>query len=292
MLHQTLRFLVLTLLSAILVSACYERREGCLDIAATNFDVDADVACPDNCCTYPRLQLKFSHKVKSPDRDTFYNLVYNDSVYTVDGTNFFRINEIRFYISDVKLVQSNGQTVGVQDEVEIALPGIGDTTYQTIENNFALVTRSSFAASVIGALRPEGNYVGIRFNVGVSTPANHADPLYFPNGHPLRVTANSGMHWSVDSGYVFNSIALFRDTIASDTIPTILEIGTDDYLRTVNLDFPFTLREGFNAVITLRIDYLKWFEGIQIRTDSEATLIEKIVENVANSFTVLEVAAE
>ncbi|HMV23421.1 MAG TPA: hypothetical protein PKA71_03780, partial [Saprospiraceae bacterium] len=39
-------------------TACYQPKEGCLDINATNFDATADEEC---CCQYPVLQLKFKH---------------------------------------------------------------------------------------------------------------------------------------------------------------------------------------------------------------------------------------
>ena len=56
-----------------LLSGCYEDRKGCLDLRATNFDIDADREC-DGCCVYPQLRLVFEHKL-SPDSTA--NLTYN-----------------------------------------------------------------------------------------------------------------------------------------------------------------------------------------------------------------------
>jgi len=280
------------LLLALLVTAfgCYEKQEGCLDIAATNFDVEADRDCAD-CCNYPTLSVIFSHKARSVAQDTFFNLTFLDSAYTVNGSDFFRIGGIRFYISDFQLVRNDGSMLTSTDEITLSIPENGDTLTQTVTDDFALVNRSNLSATTIGTIRPEGDFTGIRFNIGISTPANHADPLAFPTTHPLY-SNNGDMHWSIDSGYVFNRIALFRDTMASDTIPTVLEIGTDELLQTIELDYPFPLKQGFNVSVSLRIDYLQWFQGVDIRNDSEAVMIEKIVENVTNSFTVLDVSSD
>jgi len=268
---------------------CYEKQEGCLDIAATNFEVEADREC-DECCSYPSLQVTFAHRVRSVQQDTFFNLNLGDSLYTLNGIDFFRFDNIRFYISDFQLIQADGTALTTSDQIELTLFDNGDTLAQNVTDDFALVTRTNVSPITIGTIRPEGDFSGIRFNVGVTTPANHADPTAFPNNHPLA--EENDLHWSIDSGYVFNRIALFRDTMASDTIPTVLEIGTDELLRTVELDYPFPLKIGFDVTVALQIDYLAWFQGVDIRNDSEAAMIEKIVENITNSFTVLDVSSD
>ncbi len=272
-----------------LASACYEKQEGCLDIAATNFEVEADREC-DDCCSYPSLQVTFAHRVRSVQQDTFFNLNLGDSLYTLNGIDFFRFSDIRFYISDFQLIQADGTALTTSDQIELTLFENGDTLTQNTTDDFALVSRTNLSPTTIGTIRPEGNFSGIRFKIGVTSPANHADPTAFPNIHPLA--EENDLHWSIDSGYVFNRIALFRDTVASDTIPTVLEIGTDELLRTVELDYPFPLKIGFNATVALQIDYLTWFQGVDIRNDSEAAMIEKIVGNITDSFTVLDVSSD
>ena len=48
-------------------AGCYEPIEGCLDVRATNFDLNADRSCPDNCCEYPELRLKLLHRYQQID---------------------------------------------------------------------------------------------------------------------------------------------------------------------------------------------------------------------------------
>jgi len=49
---------------------------------------------------------------------------------------------------------------------------------------------------------PPGDYQRIRFNVGVESARNHADPSVFPARHPLNPMVN-GLHWDWNGGYVF-----------------------------------------------------------------------------------------
>ena len=50
---------LLLFLLACALTGCYEERSGCLDPDAADYDLQADVACPD-CCTYPELSVRVS----------------------------------------------------------------------------------------------------------------------------------------------------------------------------------------------------------------------------------------
>lgn len=278
--------LVLVVIS---LNGCYEPKEGCLDASATNFDANADEPCLD-CCTFPTLKLNVLHKVVLPD--TTLNLVYNDSAYTVDGVNYFRINEILFYISNLKLRQTDGTLVGVEDSLQLKVPqNPGDTTSIYVENNFILIDRRNFQAYSIGNFKKSGNFEGIQFTLGIEGPANHADPSQLPDSSPLSIQEDS-LYWNTDLGYIFNRIAFFRDTIAADTIPVIVEIGTENALRTVDLEGTFSTREGFNVTVVLQVDYLQWFKNVEVKTDGPQQVATKVLDNIANSFSLVEVKLE
>ena len=278
-----------TWLLLVFLSACYEPVEGCLDIAATNFDADADDPCLD-CCTYPALSIDFRHRVLTVD--TFFNLVYVDSVYTDDFGNPYRINNIQFYLSNVRLLRADGTEVGVTDSLEFEIQqSTGETIQGTVEDNFALVNRNTFSDYDLGTFRESGTFTGMRFAIGIEGTANTADPNSISTAHPLGVQEED-MYFNADSGYVFNRIEFFRDTIASDTIPTILDIGLEQNLQRTVLFAEFTLIEGFNTVLTLQIDYATWFTGIDMKNDSETMIAEKIVENIAQSFSLLTIVQQ
>lgn len=279
---------LLSLLCLALLTACYEPKEGCTDAAATNLDLDADEACMD-CCTYPELRLSLLHSVVLPGGSTKFtpNAVY------YDGANQpFRFKSIRFYLSNIRLIRADGSEVGVSDEIELDLfDPSGMPRKGTVEDNFLLTNAAFDQTYVIGQFRQTGNtFTKVRFAIGIEGLGNEAIPDSLPTDYPLG-RIEEGLHFNQDSGYVFNYIELLRDTAATDTIPVVMRIGTAPYLRVIELDLPasYTPVEGFNTLLTLQVNYALWFQDLNARQDTPAQMIEKIVQNLANSFSVLAV---
>ena len=258
------------------LSACFEPKEGCLDVRATNYDVAADKDCSD-CCEYPELVLEVVHAAG----DT--SLRYSDP-YTLDGLHFFKLARVRFYLSDVQLKRP-GQSVGVSDTLQLVLGMEPNRFEQTITDNFALIQRNQFTYS-LGDFRETGFFDSIAFKVGIDLPVNTADPADLPSGHPLAPLTDS-MHWSLDSGYIYNQVLLQKDTFPM-TDTTYLSVGLIDNLVEVSLPIGQTIRLGFDVTIPLRIDYLKWLEGIDFVADSDEEMIRKIVNNTPNAFSIVE----
>lgn len=262
-------------------TACYENIEGCLEVDATNFDVTADVEC-DDCCTLPRISINFLHRLRAADRDTFFSLNLNTPL-TLDSIHYFKLENIRFYISDFKLVRSTGDLIGVNDEVDLLLLNGTDSSTLAIEDNFALVNRASPSAATIGETVESGDFVGAQFELGVSSPANLADPAFFPSNHPLSY-GDSTLYFSQDSGYVFNQLRFFRDTTAADTIALVGEYGLIENLCTITFDQSITLKRGFNTAFTFRIDYREWFKDVDFKIDTPDGIMTKIKAGLTQSF--------
>lgn len=276
--------------SLLLFSACYEPKEGCLDARATNFSLDADEACSD-CCEYPTLQLSLQHRIVLPGREVFLS---TDSTYYDGSGQPFRFNKIRFYLSNLRLVRADGSEVGVNNRIELDLYDPADLPRkETVEDNFLLANPLFDQIYTLGAFDSEGlQFEKVRFAIGIEGLANEAIPDSLPATYPLG-RIEEGLHFNRDSGYVFNRIELFRDTTAADTIPVVLRIGTTPYLRVIELPLPagaYTPSEGFNTLLTLRVNYVEWFQSLDVRNDTPAQMIEKIVQNLANSFSVIAIA--
>lgn len=268
-----------------ILTGCFEPKRDCLNVEALNYSIDADAPCA-FCCEFPNLTIDFQHRIITAD--TTLNLNYLDEVYTVDSVNFFRFENIQFYLSDIQLIDSSGVAHPTIDTIQVEVPdGSGGVDEVFIRDNFALVNRSTLSAYTLGTFRRSGVYTGVRFNIGLYDTANQADPELFSEDHPLA--DDNDMYWSQDSGYVFNRIAFFRDTLAADTIASQIEIGLGEQLKTMELSFPaeFNLNPGFNPEIIFQINYLKWFEGVDVKNDELITISEKIVENLTDSFSVI-----
>lgn len=269
--------------------ACYEPVEGCLDVEAVNYDLDADKNNSED-CTYPKVRLALQHRYSKDD--TLYRFGLVDSVYLDAQGNPFRLNNVRFYISNFHLIYTDGQEKEMDETIEIQIPQPDGTDLtRTIKDNFSLISPRVTQNYTIGTLKESGALQEIRFAVGVEGQANVANPESFPNGHPLSLL-DSSLYFNQDSGYVFEYIELFRDTAAADTIPVVLRIGAPEYLREVRLPVDFKKTQGFHLLLTLQVDYSRWFGNINTRQDSPEQLTEKIVANLAESFSVVAAALQ
>lgn len=278
----------LLLLAVLLVlNSCYENIEGCLDIQASNFDLDADVAC-ENCCSYPELRVRFLHQVKDNLLDTFYTFSLN-TPYAFTAEDTFSVENIRFYLSDFRLKLEDGSLLGVEDTITISIPNATDTTQQVVEDNFVFVNRSAPSTSDIGVIRDAVECTGIQFNLGITEPANQADATFFETTHPLFADAESETYFSQDSGYIFNRLDIFRNPI--DTTSLAVTTGTNAFLQLIDLDFSFSTTLGFNTTVVLRVDYREWLKNIDFANDSPEDMAVKIQAGVANSFVISEIVS-
>jgi len=276
------------LLNFIAIS-CYEPIEGCLDLRATNFAVDADDPCS-NCCQFPMLKLAVLHKVYDAPLDTFFNLIYLDSVYQDGAGNDFRVQNIQFYISNLRFVRADGTEVPTQDSLSVEIIGEdGNAETVRVLDNFALANRDVFSEFDLGTFIADGTFDRIRFEVGIARPANVSFPAAFPADHPL---AEENMFVNTDTGYIFNQMVWFNSANPADTTAIQLDIATEPFLRTVELPLEVAIIEGFDVIVTLQVNYTAWFDNVDLRNDDLATLMTKISDNLQNSFSVLAVDLE
>jgi len=266
-------------LLAVAAAACYQPREGCLDVAARNYAVDADRPCPDDCCQYPVIRVDYLHKVVTTDT---FNLVYDDSVYYDAGGNAFRFSDIQFYLSSVRMLRSDGEAVGVEDTVGVEIPQPdGGVITEIVEDNFSLINPGLFGVQTMGNMRESGSFSGFRLTLGVPEPANFADTLGLPAGHPL---AAGDMYISPEAGRIFNRVQLYRIENQTDTIRTTLEIALPENLITFDLPANYYIDPGFSPRFVLLVDYLAWFRGVDLVADSPEEITQRIVSNLPASF--------
>ena len=273
----------------ILIVGCYEPKEGCLDISASNFDVSADDPCPD-CCTYPKLSLEVLHRVVLQDPDTTLKFSY-DSLYVIPAVPDVevRFQRVRFYLSGLKL-QRGGESFGVTDSLDLRVPGVGtDSVTIAVENNFALLDRDLPQARILGVFRENGQFDGLRFQIGLPPAIRSADPASAPASHPLRVQADS-LLWEDGTGYLAGKIVFFRDTLpgTDSTVVRLLE----PVEVVLPLAEPVFLDEGFDVAVTLQIDYLRCFEGIDLETADPEAIAAALVNNLPNAFSIVDIASD
>ncbi len=237
------------LLFAVCFAACFEPREACLDIAATNFDAGADKDC---CCLYPKLVLTVNQVY-----DTL--LFRNDSLYPDAGGHLFRIKSVAFYLSDFQLFQ-NGEAFGVSDTMGFkTLSGV-DTINQIFTNDFQLARRTPLDYTV-GTFRQDGNFEEVNFLLGLSAEAQKILPSKVASTHPLSTQADSLWQGNT-AGFVFLQAVVVRDSMNTSLPDTLRFLQADLGQARIGATGVFVHPTGYNFHLVLDVDYKKMFEGV------------------------------
>lgn len=262
---------------------CAEPKTGCLDVRATNFQVDADEGCTD-CCTYPQLRLDLLHKFTIGD--SLFNFIPG-STYTDDAGNRFRLGELRFYLSETRLLRSDGTALKLDKQLALrTVNAAGDSTRFLVEDNFALASPASLLRILPGNFRDGGTFTGVQFKIGIDVPARSADPGSAPASHPLY--PQQVPMWTAKLGYLSQRIEVYSGQAPADTLGRVLEFGGPESIKaiTIPLDKPLSVPPGFHIVLTLRIDYARWLRNINFASDTDSVIFRKLSENVSAAFSV------
>lgn len=273
-----------------LPTACYEPQEGCLDAAATNFDLDADESC-DGCCVYPTLKVSFTHRWLTPDEAQPLRL--SPSWYTDGLGQPFRIKSIRYYWSDLALITADGLERRPTDSIEMRIVNTpGDTSLYLLPDNFVLADAASSTRRELGTFPYVTSFTQLNAYFGVIDPANQAVPTSLPQRHPLAPQLG-GQYLDSQQGYLFAKIELYRDTVPSDTIPITVNISGPANRFALSLNLPGTLSNarGFNSLLNIQTNYASWFSGVNVRGDL-TQLQQAIFNNIPGSFSVLSFGRE
>lgn len=265
--------------------SCYESQEGCLDINAENFDIEADEAC-DDCCELPDLTVAILHRRTLADSTESFRL---DSNYIAPSHSdqVFRVSHLQFYLSDFQLVTTGGEVVTTVDTTEADWVDMsGDTLSTFVKSNIAYINRSNSSEENMGSFSPKGVYEKIAFKFGLEGENASIVPSSIGGSHPLRIQSDS-LNWTANDGYSFCRIELVRDTSNADSI-TVINITQPD-VENFELIGGFELESGIDTRITLRVDYLDWFWNVDFRIDSDLTIKEKILANISGSFSIFSV---
>jgi hypothetical protein len=262
-------FLVL----ALCFSACFEPKEGCLDIAATNFDAGADKDC---CCEYPKLVLSVNQVYDSL-------LFLNNSLYPDASGHLFRIKSVAFYLCDFQAFQ-NGEAFSVSDTITLNSFLGSDTSGQLFTNDFQLVRRSPVVYAV-GTFQQDGNFEAINFQFGLTEAAQKVIPSKAPINHPLFTQPDSLWRGPSD-GFVFLQAVVVRDSMASTQPDTLRFLQADLGLLRLSASGLFVHPTGYDFPLVLTVDYKKMFDGVNWYVHDISAWKNTISANLTSTFSV------
>lgn len=233
----------LLLISCLLVFSACNKKEGCTDPAALNYDPDAE---KDMGCEYVVTHATEMH---------FHSLVngvghIEGDTYMIDGVKT-ELDFTRFYVSNMRLVDSAGN--------ETPTP----VKYLYVQND-----PDEYQVGEI----PDGNYAKVRFEIGIDSATNHGDPSLYAIGDPLGAQFPN-MHWGWSLGYIFVRIDGVADSDGDGAVDDGFEIhlGTEDYLATIEIDYPITIGDGQENIFHLYAHWEKLFEGVDLSNTANNT---------------------
>jgi hypothetical protein len=194
------------------------------------------------------------------------------STYLVNGrvTTF---DHARLYLSNLRLVRGDGSEVLITAESPITVPAYdagGATISHTVSESvvYAPLDLGHFDGD-LGEV-PEGNYAGVRFDVGLVGTTNRVDATQVPAGHPLSVRTDVGNWWSWNAGYIFSLIEGRVDADGDGSVTGATDadwnvhLGTSGFVVPVELNDSFTIEGGTSPALHIQVDLAHLLENVDL----------------------------
>ncbi len=257
--------IVLLLLFSILISACYEPVEGCLDPDATNYDVDADDSC-DDCCNLPTFSILMSYLVDGES--------YTDGDTFRVSSQGLMIEDFHFFISDIQLIDSEGNEIPYEDQF-LLFDESGNS--ELVTEDFKYFSSSQFRGT-LEDLRYDGLVDQIQFSVGLEDRINSYDKDSLDINTELSKVPDE-FYLSETLGYEFYSFQI------RDTMDNFVQTSENNAFPLIDVSVDLEgemISRGFNGDINLFIDFGLLFDGINLTIMSE----EEILNIIKNNFSI------
>jgi hypothetical protein len=222
-------------------TGCNTRIQGCLDVNADNFNLNAEQSCND-CCTYPSVALSLTQKWGER------NYANTDTLYDING-HAYRINSLEYFLSEWSWVDDKGIRYHV-DSVNVSCDD-GDLTYSP---DNLLIDAEQFNYTM-GEIRQAPSIDSLRFVFGLNQDFSCLDAAY--TGTPPELTDQSPL-WNSQSGSLESMRLIIQQDIAVESYDTIFI--SDKAIST--LAYPFDFTPGEDSQFMLTVDYSIWFQDV------------------------------
>jgi hypothetical protein len=234
------------------------KEPGCTDPNALNFDSDANEE--DNSCLYnSNLNIEFRLLDGNQDFAKYDTIQNNDFS--------FRLENMKFYISDLQLKSSRGNI----NLADVHLYDIDD------ENTHNLTFEVE-----------EGSYEGLNFGIGLNSEQNGTTPADYAVDHPLGLNKNT--FWAmVPSSYIFVMIEGKMDTtLNGDFYPITYHLAHNDLLKNMDLNHSISISQNIESQV-INVDLSEIFKDVDLSKElphqsTVSPLAQLLIENFSASF--------
>lgn len=263
------------LLCLVLAFGCRQKKEGCLDASALNFDVSADKDC---CCIYPSIVLKTNFKKDDTTGYNFFNGYQKDAKDKV-----YLVKSIRFYISGLEVRDADGWF----DSKGKTTRWIYDVTpkEEQISDNVWLVSSQNVSdkGHAFESFNDPGLKTGARLVLGLSNKQNAIIPDSLQEPGPLAFTPDS--LWAGPQKYIQQEWIVVTDTAnATYTIDTFQVI---EAIGGIEFDYETYVQKGENFEIKMNVLVPKWLEGVSWAAE-KPVILQKLLENGASAVSLVQ----
>jgi cytochrome c peroxidase len=158
-------------------------------------------------------------------------------------------------LDSLRYQNAAGETLSVT-RLSYLLSGFGmeraDGSWLELTNEVVWMDASQGRAAIrIEGLAPD-SFRSVRFQVGLGTDLNHADPAKFAAGHALNPNLN-GLHWNWQGGYIFLALeGLYRTGASNELHGYAYHFARDPNLTRINL--PVQLDLGHDTAVLVDFD--------------------------------------
>lgn len=203
------------------------------------------------------------------------------SISLYDGYSY-KITALKYYISNIRLVNEQGQEIPFKTDANILGSEQGVFLYEYGKNE-------SFSGSI-----PANHYLKIRFDLGLDSVLNNLDPNQFSAEHPL--SRDKDMFWDMMK-YRFVVMEGNVDTAKLDlyNFPFSYHLGGKDFLRNIEMNIDWNVKSDQVTSLPIRIDLDKVFTDgsnkIDILTffsyhsmDEQKEIGMQLMDNISKSF--------
>ena len=226
--------------------------------------------CSDSTSDKTTLVLYFNTLVKNEQ------FVLNDSLYDDYLDRKYRVELLKFYLSNILLEREDGLLDSISDVF--------------------LVDHASDDPFLIETIIDTGKYVSIHFGVGLDSLMNASDPSNFQSSHPLSIAQNTYWNWA--SKYKFFMLEGRVDTIDALSPDFIFSYhsGFDDLYRQISLPLdqfnattdPFSLflELDLSIVLNSHAGVVDFVEQPFSHSQNDFDIVETISNNITSAFSV------
>lgn len=207
--------------------------------------------------------------------------VFGNSPYSITDTVTYpngvtmRFDDFKFYISNIKLLGTNGVESYV-DSVE-------------------LINYNNPGSEIINIGLESGSYEKITFGIGLSPDLNMTDPTLVPSDHPLSTVDN--MYWSWATLYKFITLSGFYATSSNSALDQTFAWHPGRQQLYKEVEFNLNQKHFYeNTVLEINVDISDLLDKTAlIDVPNEANwhgslddiiIAEKIVDNFAASLSI------